>query len=97
MAGKHVHAWVPQHAAMPQLRTYARHGPFWTSPPPSRSFHIFRRALLMSFPHDHLTRARRRTQGDSLPPDWFSWRKLWAFTGPGLLMSIAYIGGDVAV
>lgn len=22
---------------------------------------------------------------------WFSWRKLWAFTGPGFLMSIAYI------
>ena len=28
---------------------------------------------------------------ESLPPDWFSWRKLWAFTGPGFLMSIAYI------
>ncbi|VDL70399.1 unnamed protein product [Nippostrongylus brasiliensis] len=22
---------------------------------------------------------------------WFSWRKLWAFTGPGFLMSIAYL------
>ena len=28
---------------------------------------------------------------EALPPDWFSWRKLWAFTGPGFLMSIAYI------
>ena len=28
---------------------------------------------------------------ESLPADWFSWRKLWAFTGPGFLMSIAYI------
>ncbi|XP_022646946.1 natural resistance-associated macrophage protein 2-like isoform X2 [Varroa destructor] len=23
--------------------------------------------------------------------EWFSWRKLWAFTGPGFLMSIAYL------
>ena len=28
---------------------------------------------------------------ESLPPGWFTWRKLWAFTGPGFLMSIAYI------
>ena len=30
-------------------------------------------------------------QGEALPPGWFTWRKLWAFTGPGFLMSIAYI------
>lgn len=30
-------------------------------------------------------------QGDHLPKQWFSWRALWAFTGPGFLMSIAYI------
>lgn len=30
-------------------------------------------------------------QGDTLPSNWFSWRSLWAFTGPGALMSIAYI------
>ncbi|KAK9805646.1 hypothetical protein WJX72_009884 [[Myrmecia] bisecta] len=29
--------------------------------------------------------------GDDLPANWFSWRKLWRFTGPGFLMSIAYI------
>ncbi|KAK9832478.1 hypothetical protein WJX81_000083, partial [Elliptochloris bilobata] len=28
---------------------------------------------------------------DALPPGWFSWRKLWLFTGPGFLMSIAYL------
>ena len=26
-----------------------------------------------------------------LPKHWFSWRKLWLFTGPGFLMSIAYL------
>lgn len=26
-----------------------------------------------------------------LPHNWFSWRKLWLFTGPGFLMSIAYL------
>lgn len=26
-----------------------------------------------------------------LPSDWFSLRKLWLFTGPGFLMSIAYL------
>ena len=29
--------------------------------------------------------------GDALPKGWFSWRKLWLFTGPGFLMSIAYL------
>eukprot|EP00891_Asterochloris_glomerata_P009403 jgi/Astpho2/9403/e_gw1.00145.48.1_t len=29
--------------------------------------------------------------GDDLPHGWFSWRKLWRFTGPGFLMSIGYI------
>ena len=29
--------------------------------------------------------------GDDLPRGWFSWRKLWRFTGPGFLMSIGYI------
>ena len=28
---------------------------------------------------------------DVLPKRWFSWRKLWLFTGPGFLMSIAYL------
>jgi hypothetical protein len=28
---------------------------------------------------------------DDLPKNWFSWKKLLAFTGPGFLMSIAYI------
>lgn len=28
---------------------------------------------------------------DALPAGWFSWRKLWLFTGPGFLMSIAYL------
>ena len=28
---------------------------------------------------------------DALPQQWFSWRKLWLFTGPGFLMSIAYL------
>ena len=26
-----------------------------------------------------------------LPANWFSWRKLWLFMGPGFLMSIAYL------
>lgn len=26
-----------------------------------------------------------------LPKGWFSWRRLWAFSGPGFLMCIAYI------
>lgn len=30
-------------------------------------------------------------QGDELPKNWFSWKALWSFTGPGFLMSIAYI------
>ena len=29
--------------------------------------------------------------GDDMPRNWFSWRKLWRFTGPGFLMSIGYI------
>lgn len=29
----------------------------------------------------------------ALPKQWFSWRKLWLFTGPGFLMSIAYLVG----
>ncbi len=28
---------------------------------------------------------------DGLPATWFSFRKLWLFTGPGFLMSIAYL------
>ena len=32
-----------------------------------------------------------RWDSDDLPPNWFSWKKLWKFTGPGFLMSIAYI------
>ncbi|CCD70795.2 NRAMP-like transporter smf-2 [Caenorhabditis elegans] len=43
--------------------------------------------------------AREKTFDDTIavkiPEDekntWFSWRKLWAFTGPGFLMSIAYL------
>ena len=30
-------------------------------------------------------------QGSDLPRGWFSWKRLWQFTGPGFLMSIAYI------
>lgn len=30
-------------------------------------------------------------EGDSLPANWFSWQKLWRYTGPGFLMSIAYL------
>eukprot|EP00884_Botryococcus_braunii_P012365 jgi/Botrbrau1/21129/Bobra.0061s0023.1 len=30
-------------------------------------------------------------EGDDLPPNWFSWQKLWRYTGPGFLMSIAYL------
>lgn len=30
-------------------------------------------------------------EGDELPPNWFSWQKLWRYTGPGFLMSIAYL------
>ena len=30
-------------------------------------------------------------EDDALPRRWFSWRKLWLFTGPGFLMSIAYL------
>ena len=26
-----------------------------------------------------------------LPEHWFSWHKLWLYTGPGFLMSIAYL------
>ena len=40
----------------------------------------------------HVTISQELDDGsESLPPGWFSWRKLWAFTGPGFLMSIAYI------
>ena len=35
--------------------------------------------------------------GDELPPGWFSWQRLWKFTGPGFLMSIAYLVGDLIV
>ena len=45
--------------------------------------HTLLRPHVVSFGDDY--------QGETLPPDWFSWRKLWAFTGPGFLMSIAYI------
>lgn len=30
-------------------------------------------------------------QGEDMPKKWFSWKSLWGFTGPGALMSIAYI------
>lgn len=32
-----------------------------------------------------------RWDTEHLPKNWFSWKKLWRFTGPGFLMSIAYI------
>ncbi|CAK0786787.1 hypothetical protein CVIRNUC_010001 [Coccomyxa viridis] len=35
--------------------------------------------------------ARDDYDGDTLPRGWFSWRKLWLFSGPGFLMSIAYL------
>ena len=28
---------------------------------------------------------------DALPKHWFTWKKLWLYTGPGFLMSIAYL------
>ena len=31
--------------------------------------------------------------GEELPVGWFSWQRLWKFTGPGFLMSIAYLVG----
>ncbi len=34
---------------------------------------------------------RRRAKLDKNRHFIFSWRKLWAFSGPGLLMSIAYL------
>lgn len=37
-----------------------------------------------------------RWDTDHLPENWFSWKKLWRFTGPGFLMSIAYIVSQVA-
>ena len=30
-------------------------------------------------------------EDEALRQGWFSWRKLWLFTGPGFLMSIAYL------
>ena len=30
-------------------------------------------------------------EDEALSEHWFTWRKLWLFTGPGFLMSIAYL------
>ncbi|ELR21524.1 uncharacterized protein ACA1_225890 [Acanthamoeba castellanii str. Neff] len=39
----------------------------------------------VAIPHD------KEEYFDDKPPAWFSFKKLWAFTGPGFLMSIAYL------
>ena len=49
----------------------------------------------MMLPHD-AQMEHPDWQGDVLPKNWFSWRSLWAFTGPGALMSIAYIDPGVS-
>jgi natural resistance-associated macrophage protein len=39
----------------------------------------------VAIPHD------KEEYFEEKPPEWFSFKKLWAFTGPGFLMSIAYL------
>ena len=45
----------------------------------------------MSPSETELPASSGRWDSEHLPPNWFSWKKLWKFTGPGFLMSIAYI------
>ena len=46
---------------------------------------------LVDVPPSEVGAEEGRWDTNSLPAHWFSWRKLWRFTGPGFLMSIAYI------
>lgn len=46
---------------------------------------------LVSVPPSEVDAAEGRWDTEHLPDKWFSWKKLWRFTGPGFLMSIAYI------
>lgn len=46
---------------------------------------------LVDVPPSEVGAEEGRWDTDSLPAHWFSWKKLWKFTGPGFLMSIAYI------
>lgn len=46
---------------------------------------------LVSVPASEADATEGRWDTQHLPSKWFSWRKLWRFTGPGFLMSIAYI------
>ena len=46
----------------------------------------------MSVPEADLDEERDYDSDDTGPLKFeFSWRKLWAFTGPGFLMSLAYL------
>ena len=50
---------------------------------------------LVSVPPSEVAVEEARWDTEHLPANWFSWKKLWRFTGPGFLMSIAYIvSGD---
>lgn len=46
---------------------------------------------LVSLPPSEADATDGRWDTEHLPKNWFSWKKLWRFTGPGFLMSIAYI------
>ncbi|DBA97780.1 hypothetical protein WJX82_010819 [Trebouxia sp. C0006] len=46
---------------------------------------------LVSLSPSEADAADGRWDTEHLPKNWFSWKKLWRFTGPGFLMSIAYI------
>jgi NRAMP (natural resistance-associated macrophage protein)-like metal ion transporter len=75
-----------------------RHGSIYNSPPPlqkgrNRKPRLGRIKRLFSKPDDlyMAERVHIPETADSVPPACFSFRKLWAFTGPGFLMSIAYL------
>lgn len=46
---------------------------------------------MVSVPPSEIDAEDGRWDTEHLPAHWFSWKKLWRFTGPGFLMSIAYI------
>ena len=46
---------------------------------------------MVSVPPSEVDVGDGRWDTEHLPAHWFSWKKLWRFTGPGFLMSIAYI------
>lgn len=46
---------------------------------------------LVDVPPSEVGADEGRWDTNHLPAHWFSWKKLWRFTGPGFLMSIAYI------